>query len=100
MHVAEKVIIVTGGASGIGRALCYRFARQGAKAVSVVDADEEGAKAVADEKGADLGNVEVRRLASSVGKATGMGFVNIWEKLPDYLKVKEKPKEEPKAEQK
>ena len=47
MQVADKVIVVTGGASGIGRALCIRFAKEGAKAVTVADIDEEGAKAVA-----------------------------------------------------
>ena len=49
MQIADKVIVVTGGASGIGRALCQRFAEEGAKAVTVADIDEEGAKAVADE---------------------------------------------------
>lgn len=49
MEVADKIIVVTGGASGIGRALCLRFAQEGAKTVAVVDVDEEGAKAVADE---------------------------------------------------
>lgn len=48
MQVADKVIVVTGGASGIGKALCYRFAQEGAKAITVVDIDEEGARAVAD----------------------------------------------------
>ena len=48
MQVTDKVIVVTGGASGIGKALCYRFAREGAKAITVVDIDEEGARAVAD----------------------------------------------------
>ena len=49
MLIADKVVVVTGGASGIGRALCRKFAQEGAKAISVVDMDEEGAKAVADE---------------------------------------------------
>jgi NAD(P)-dependent dehydrogenase (short-subunit alcohol dehydrogenase family) len=49
MEVTDKIIVVTGGASGIGRALCRRFAREGAKTVAVVDIDEEGANAVADE---------------------------------------------------
>lgn len=38
--------IVTGGASGIGRAICGRFADEGA-AVAVVDIDESGADATA-----------------------------------------------------
>jgi len=49
MEVTDKIIVVTGGAIGIGRALCRRFAQEGAKAITVVDINEEGAKAVADE---------------------------------------------------
>jgi NAD(P)-dependent dehydrogenase (short-subunit alcohol dehydrogenase family) len=41
-----KVAVVTGGASGIGRAMCERFADEGAT-VAVVDLDEEGGGAVA-----------------------------------------------------
>jgi len=49
MEVREKVIVVTGGARGIGRALCRRFALEGARAIVAADIHEAGAKAVAEE---------------------------------------------------
>jgi len=51
MHVNQKVVVVTGGGSGIGRALCRRFAAEGARVV-VVDIDPATAAAVAREIGA------------------------------------------------
>ncbi|HTR36164.1 MAG TPA: SDR family oxidoreductase [Bryobacteraceae bacterium] len=47
MQVLDQVVVVTGGANGIGRALCRRFAAEGAKAVVVADVDEQGAREVA-----------------------------------------------------
>src|SRR3954471_8003999 len=47
MQVAGKVVVVTGGASGIGKALCEAFHRAGAAKVAVVDIDPAGARAVA-----------------------------------------------------
>ena len=47
MEIKGKVTVVTGGASGIGEALCRRFAREGAKGIVVADVNEAGAKAVA-----------------------------------------------------
>ena len=51
MKLSGKVIVVTGGAHGIGRALCKRFATEGAKGVVVADRDGAGAETVAREIG-------------------------------------------------
>ena len=47
MELDDRVVVVTGGASGIGRALCRRFAVEGARAVVVADFNADGARAVA-----------------------------------------------------
>ena len=49
MKVADKVVAVTGGARGIGRALARRFAKEGARHVAVADLDEVGARSIATE---------------------------------------------------
>jgi len=47
VEVRDRVVVVTGGASGIGAALCQRFATEGARAVVVADREDKGAVEVA-----------------------------------------------------
>ncbi|MEI7859314.1 MAG: SDR family oxidoreductase [Acidimicrobiales bacterium] len=47
MDINGRVVVVTGGAAGIGRALCRSFAAAGALGVVVADVDGSGAEKVA-----------------------------------------------------
>ena len=47
MNINDRIIVVTGAASGIGRALAQRFHAEGAKLVVCADRDEPGAQATA-----------------------------------------------------
>ena len=47
MQVTGKVVVVTGGANGIGKALCEAFHKAGAAKVVVADMDAANARAVA-----------------------------------------------------
>lgn len=48
MQIRDKVVVVTGGASGIGKALCERFAAEGARAVVIADINKVGVDGVAE----------------------------------------------------
>jgi len=61
MKLAGKVAAVTGGASGIGRAMCRRFAAEGARAVVVADLNGAAAETVAGEIGGVAFEVNVAR---------------------------------------
>jgi NAD(P)-dependent dehydrogenase (short-subunit alcohol dehydrogenase family) len=61
MRIADKVIIVTGGGNGIGRALCRRFAAGGARTIVVADINAAAAQQVADEIHGDAIATDVSR---------------------------------------
>ena len=63
MRLANKVALITGGGSGIGKASCLLFAREGARVV-VVDLKRETAEATAREIGSNA-----RAFAADVSKA-------------------------------
>ncbi|MCW3008081.1 MAG: putative oxidoreductase [Solirubrobacterales bacterium] len=51
MEMRDQVVVVTGGASGIGKALALQCAAEGAAGILIADLDAEGADAVAREIG-------------------------------------------------
>lgn len=72
MQVKDKVVVVTGGADGIGAALCRRFAKDGARHVAVVDRNGEGAAAVAKEIGGSAWTVDVSDSAAVAAMIAGV----------------------------
>lgn len=71
MDIQGKVVVVTGGASGIGKALCQAFAQSGARAVVVADLDGAGAQAVA----AGLGEVALGQRTDVASEAEVLALV-------------------------
>lgn len=63
MELKDRVIVVTGGARGIGRALARRFAAESPRRIVVADLDGDGAKSVASEVGGDSIRCDVSREA-------------------------------------
>jgi NAD(P)-dependent dehydrogenase (short-subunit alcohol dehydrogenase family) len=66
MELRDKVVVVTGGGSGIGRALCRRFAAEAAEAIVVADVNPASAAQVAAEVGGTAVAADVSREADVV----------------------------------
>ncbi|HET9780730.1 MAG TPA: SDR family oxidoreductase [Candidatus Dormibacteraeota bacterium] len=67
MELSGRVIVITGGARGIGRALVRRFASERPEAIVVADLDGDGARAVADEIAGHAVECDVSREEDVVG---------------------------------
>ena len=61
MELKDKIIVVTGAASGIGRAMCQRFAAEAPAHIVCVDLNLEGAQETATEIGGTAKEVNVGR---------------------------------------
>ncbi len=72
MELRNKTIVVTGAASGIGRAMATRFVAEGARTVVCADRDGEGVKAVAREIGGHGVQTDVSREADILALIQGV----------------------------
>ena len=95
MKVAGKVCVVTGGASGIGKALATRFIAEGATAVVIADLNADMVSAVGAEIGAQAHALDVRDesaiapLVESVEAEHGQ--VDLFALMPASLVLMESP---------
>ncbi len=82
MDIKGATIVVTGGASGIGRAMAHRFAADGAGNLVIADIDREGAAAVAAELGARAEALDVTDESAVIElierTESELGAIDLW----------------------
>lgn len=100
MEFEGRVALVTGGASGIGKAVCLAFAAEGAR-VAVADVNAEGAEAVAVAAGAEGFAVAmdvtsrasvvagVEQVLSRWGRIDVLANVAGWDRIMPFLETTE-----------
>ncbi len=59
MDIKDKIAVITGGASGIGKAMATRFLAEGAKHVVIADLQEQQLHEVAEDIGAQAVKTDV-----------------------------------------
>ena len=69
LNLEEKVVIVTGGASGLGKAICEGFAEVGARTV-IADVDEKGAAKLAASLRGQFGGEHIATKTDVTSKAS------------------------------
>jgi NAD(P)-dependent dehydrogenase (short-subunit alcohol dehydrogenase family) len=75
MEIKDKVVVVTGGGNGIGKALCERFYQEGARLIAVVDLEEHSAEKVASDIGGLAFGVDVTdeaQVAAMIAEVEGV----------------------------
>ena len=60
MELRDKVVVVTGGASGIGAGLCRRFREEGVRVLVIADLNGAAAAELAAELGGNSVALDVR----------------------------------------
>ena len=100
MKISGKNVVITGGASGIGKALAERFHKEGAASITVADVQEEALKDVAKSVNGlavvcDVSNEDdIKNLVAKAEEAYGTIDVFVsnagiarygWEETPDEI---------------
>ena len=80
----DKIVVITGAASGLGKAACHRFAQEGAK-VACLDISGEGAESTAREIGPESAIAAAVDVADEASVKAAIARVGEWHGRIDVL---------------